>query len=150
LGTELTRHRLVDARELEKANGFLLDYLRESDFRRACLPRILCWDLAAMREDRLINFLMEEHDLAHLSLSQFETNPDTLPDVEMAALWTTWTLPIDRFEGFTFLATCYYLSQPVRHFWEDFIEGRVVWYTVTLEDMQQALEQRSQALESAA
>ncbi len=40
----------------------------------------------------------------------------------------------------TFVATAYYLSPPVRKYWEELYDGRVLWFGTTLENIADLLE----------
>jgi hypothetical protein len=38
------------------------------------------------------------------------------------------------------LATCYYMSAPVIKYWEELLDGRLIWYGTTISSLSRALE----------
>jgi hypothetical protein len=74
-------------------------------------------------------------DFAH-----YEFNDGLKAGVDIDVAWATWSVPFDREEDVTFMATAYYLSPAVRKYWEDHYKGKVLWYGTTIEGIADLLE----------
>ena len=66
-------------------------------------------------------------------------NVQSPPSVRRSC-WATWTVPFDKEEEFTFLASAYYLSPAVRAHWEKQLGGPILWFGTTLENIAEFLE----------
>jgi hypothetical protein len=71
-------------------------------------------------------------------------------NLDTGACWATWSVPFDREEEFTFVATAYYLSPAVRSFWEKQTGGPILWFGTTLDAVAEYLEKFAAAAAAAA
>lgn len=139
-------HNLVDVSDLEAANERLLEYVQEGIGRRTSILGLLVWEMNTLSEADLIRLQFDEYNLAPLDLDGMEWDETGFSDVSPDACWATWTVPFDRKEGFTFLATAYYLSSSVIEYWEEFTGGPVIWYGATMEGLGSMIEAREKEL----
>jgi hypothetical protein len=139
LGTQLVDAGLVQASDLETANDHFLPTLHDRQVRHPSLLHILLYDLKVLAEEDLLGHQVERLKVGLLDMHHCE--PDVPADVEAAACWATWTLPYDCEDRFIFFATAYYLSPPVREYWESRYAERVpVWHVAPLIDIRGAIE----------
>ena len=68
--------------------------------------------------------------------------PPVSPELEIKTdqCWATWTVPFDREEDFHYVATCFYMSDAVRQYWEKELGGSIVWFATTMKSLTQMLE----------
>ena len=88
---------------------------------------------------------MDNLGLALCSLRRIAFDPADWADVDVDACYATRTLPFDQVEDIIFLATTYYLSNPVRDFWESKYEGTVVWMVAPFAEIEERLETFAEA-----
>lgn len=144
LGAQLVEHNLVKIDDLESANERLLELLGAGDMRQATILGILAYEKKVLREEDVLLHTAESENVALLDLRHYEVNEDVKKVIEPGACWATWSLPFDREEDMTFVATAYWLSPAVRSYWEKQFEGRVLWYGTTLEAVADFLEKLEQ------
>lgn len=138
LGVALVEADLVSLAQQEQANLRLMDVMKSGNLRGGGLLPILLHDLRLLDETVLLNHQVARHSLGLIDLTSYDLH---VPGgVTPGPCWTTWTLPFDEREGTTFLATAYYLSPPVRTYWEQLLGGDAVWYAASLKTMIDALE----------
>lgn len=149
LGNNLVNHELITLEQLEEANNVLLDKIDADNTREASLLRILMWDLDFLKEEDLIEFQVDEYELGLVDVGfySFLPNLDHLFTVEDCC--STWTVPFDSENDFYFLATSYYMSQPVVKFWEEKLNGRVLWFIAQLGGLSTLLENAEQEIKTA-
>ena len=81
-----------------------------------------------------------DESLGLVDLRNYDTSDDIKKTLDIDACWATWSVPFDRDEDFHFIATAYYLSPPVRVFWEKHCNGPILWFGTTLEGIAEHLE----------
>jgi hypothetical protein len=140
LGSALVERNLIEVPDLEAANSRLLEVIKCGELRQASLLNILFFDLSVLEEEDLIERVLEEAGLGLIELANYDLTrvEHLVPDVNLC--WATQTVPFDRIEGFNFLATSYYLSQPARKHWEEALEGEIIWYVTPTSSVANALE----------
>jgi hypothetical protein len=137
LGLALVQTGLVSQQNLDDANARLIDCVRSDKFRAMGLLPILTYELKALSETQLLQY-QAEHGAGLIDLHSYQAHIPVGTDP--GACWATWTLPIDEREGIHFLASAYYLSQPVRTYWEQLLGTNLVWYAASLQVMIEAIE----------
>jgi hypothetical protein len=141
LGTALVEDKLVTAEHLDLANARLLDMLRQGEFKQASLLNILLANPDVLKEGVLVQYQIDAHELSLINFTSYNLERSVSPETDFAACWATRTLPYDVQEEFVFLATNFYLSEPVRAFWQDIYQGKqLVWSIAGVADLGDALE----------
>jgi hypothetical protein len=142
LGVGLVRQGLVTDDALEEANGIFLEALHGEQATRPSLLRVLLHETRALDEAQLLAHLVDDHGLGICQLSRYELEPyAAYRTTGLGPCRITASLPFDHVEGFTFIATAYYLSPPVRQFWENTVDGPVIWYGAAFQDIHEAIEE---------
>ncbi|TAG28561.1 MAG: hypothetical protein EAZ36_05710 [Verrucomicrobia bacterium] len=145
LGASLVEANLVTIEQLESANEKLLELISEGTPRQCTLLGVLAYDLKVVREEDILQYCVDEHHLGLIDLRVYDGADEARAAVIQSACWATWTVPFDRDEDFTLLATAYYLSPAVRTFWEKQIGGPIIWYGTTLDEISGLLERLAAA-----
>jgi hypothetical protein len=145
LGASLVEANLVTLDQLENANEKLLELISEGAPRHCTLLGVLVYELKVLKEEDVLQHCVDEYGLGLIDLRVYEGPEDIKAGLNLAACWATWTLPFDREEDFTLVATAYYLSPAVRTFWEKQIGGPVIWYGTTLDEIAETLERYGSA-----
>ena len=127
LGSQLAQARLVTIEHLDAANETFIARLREGIPRDASLLRILIYDLQVLNETALIGHVFENAHIGGFNLDAYQVQDEVMSGISMAECVATWTLPVDFWHGVTVLATAYHLSDFVRGFWKDRIDGPISW-----------------------
>jgi hypothetical protein len=140
LGASLVDSNLVKIEHLESANERLLELINSGEARQTTLLGILAYDMKVVREEDVLQHLVDEHSIGLIDLAHYEINEDLKRSLDPGPCWATWTVPFDREEDFHFLATAYYLSPAVRTYWQKQLGGNLVWYGTTLEGIAEHLE----------
>jgi Type II secretion system (T2SS), protein E, N-terminal domain len=140
LGASLVECNLITVDQLENANEKLLELIATAPPRQCTLLGVLAYDLKVISEHDVLQYCVDEHHIGLVDLRLYDGSDDLRVTVNQPACWATWTLPFDREEDFTLVATAYYLSPAVRMFWEKQYGGQVIWYGTTLEAIAEALE----------
>lgn len=140
LGASLVDANLITVDQLENANEKLLELIATAPPRQCTLLGVLAYDLKVLTERDVLQYCMDEHHIGLIDLKVYDGADDLRLTVNQPACWATWTLPFDREEDFTLIATAYYLSPAVRAFWEKQYPGPILWYGTTLEAIAEALE----------
>jgi hypothetical protein len=140
LGAGLVEHNLVKIEDLEKANERLLELIAANQPKQATVLGVLAYELRVLREEDILQHLVETDGLGLVDLRGYEPPDDTKKGLDLEACWATWSVPFDQEEDFTFIATAYYLSPAVRTFWEKKFEGPILWFGTTLEGIAEHLE----------
>ncbi|MDG2168125.1 MAG: hypothetical protein P8L44_09400 [Opitutales bacterium] len=151
LGNNLVNHELITLDQLEEANNVLLDKIDAENVKEASLLPILMWELDLLKESDFINFQVDKHEIGLANMGfysylEFEEGEEPLYSLEDC--WATWTVPFDHENGFYFLATAYYLSQPVIDMWEEKLGGKVLWFATELGGLSTLLENAEQEMKS--
>jgi len=140
LGGQLVENNLITLEQLDQANERLLELVGGENQRQAALLSILAYDHRALNEEDLLTFVAERKGIGLVDLRNYEINAEVMEGLDLGAAWATWTLPFDREEGATFLATAYYLSPAVQKYWTEHIDGPVIWFGTTMEMVAEVLE----------
>ena len=141
LGAALVEHNFVKIEDLERANERLLELLGSEQIRQATVLGILAYELKVLREEDVLLHLADTESLGLVDLRTYEINDDCRKATDLGAAWSTWSVPYDKEEGITFMATAYYLSPAVRSYWEKQLgTTAIIWYCTTLDIIGEYLE----------
>ena len=140
LGTALVEHGLVSADDLESANEKFMQAIQASDLKRASILSALLFETKALEEQDLLELLVEEEGLGLIDLNFVNLPSLRSFNIDLALCWVTSTIPFDKVENTYMVATCYRLSLPVIKYWEEILDGRVIWYGTSMSSMARALE----------
>lgn len=132
LGTHLVEAGLTNQEDMDAANELFIRLAREKDIKRASLLRILIFDKQTLKEESILDHQIEHHPVGAVMLENYNIDEVLLLQQPLEFMRATWTLPIDYVNDRWFVASAYYLSDTVRKFWEDRLEGRISWYVSTL------------------
>ena len=140
LGAGLVEHNLVKIEDLEKANERLLEIIATNQPRQATVLGVLAYELKVIREEDILQHLVEADGLGLVDLRGYEPPDETRKGLDLDACWATWSVPFDQEEDFTFIATAYYISPAVRTYWEKRCDGPILWFGTTLEGIAEHLD----------
>jgi hypothetical protein len=140
LGAGLVEHNLVKIEDLEKANERLLELIASNQPRQATVLGVLAYELRVIREEDILQHLVEADGLGLVDLRGYDPPDETKRGLDVDACWATWSVPFDQEEDFTFVASAYYLSPAVRTYWEKKFEGPILWFGTTLEGIAEHLD----------
>ena len=140
LGANLVENNLVRIEDLEKANERLFQILEDGTDQDSSLLKILVDELQVLTEESVLSFLVDERGVGIIDLEDIEMGDDLRVDIKLDVCWATWTVPFDREEDFHYVATCFYMSDAVRQFWEKELGGSIVWFATTMKSLTQMLE----------
>lgn len=144
LGAQLVEHNLVKIEDLEKANEKFIEVVASGIPRQTSILGILVYDMKVLKEDELLHHLVEADGLGLVDLSDYDVPDETKKKMDVGACWATWSVPFDREEEFSFVATAYYLSPAVRSFWEKELGGPILWFGTTLDAIAEYLEKHAE------
>lgn len=145
LGASLVEANLVTVDQLENANEKLLELIAGGTPRQCTLLGVLAYDQKVVKEEDVLQYCVDEHGIGLIDLHTYEGADEVRAGLIHAACWATWTIPFDRDEDFTLIATAYYMSPAVRAFWEKQFGGQIIWYGTTLETIADTLERLASA-----
>jgi len=148
-GSALTERGLLKPDELEAANERLLETIQTAELHQANLLNILLLDLKCLDESRLIESQIDEFDLGAIDLSSYNLQRAAELNSDIDLCRATYSLPFDRVEDFIMVASAFFLSKPAIQYWEEQLQGNVIWYVATVGSIAEALE-RLAALQSSA
>jgi hypothetical protein len=140
LGAALVEADLVGIADLETATERLLENAAAGQPRRCNVLGILAYDLKVLKEEDVLQHLVDEHTSGLVDLRDVELADELKQTLDPAVCWATWTLPFDREEGFNFVATASCLSSAVRAYWEKHLDGPILWYGATIEAIADQIE----------
>lgn len=140
LGSALVDRGLVSTDDLESANEKFMEAIQSSELKRASILSTLLYDSKALKEQTLLEHLVEEEGVGLVDLSHVDLRSLRPYNVELSLCWATSTIPFDKIENTYMVATCYWLSAPVLKHWEEHLDGRVIWYGTSTTSMIRALE----------
>lgn len=146
LGANLVEHNLVKIEDLETANEKLIEVVATEQARQSTILGILAYDMKVIKEDDVLHHIVETEGVGLVDLRDYEVPEDLRKNLEVGACWATWSVPFDREEDFTFIATAYYLSPAVRTYWEKHLNGPILWFGTTLDGIADYLEKYVTAL----
>jgi hypothetical protein len=140
LGAQLAEQNVVGLEVLAAANEAFIDGLEIGQPRDRTVLGVLVYKLNALKEDEILQHVVDAHGVGLVDLSAYEIPDDLRAYAEIDACWATWSVPFDREEEFFFVATAYYLSPAVRQYWEKRLVGPILWFGTTLEGVATVLE----------
>jgi len=140
LGSALVDKGLITVETLDQANQRLLEVLQTGNLKQASLLYVLLYDLHALSEEALLTHLVDEYSLPLVDLHGYELERSVQRPLDMDLCWTSWTVPFDRVEDVWFVASAYYLSQPVVKHWNNLLGDTVIWYGASFATMTEALD----------
>jgi hypothetical protein len=140
LGAALVEHNLVKIEDLETANEKFIEIVAGDQQRQTTILGILAYDMKVVKEDDVLHHLVETDGVGLVDLRDYEVPDEVKKNLDPGACWATWSIPFDKEEEFTFVATAYYLSPAVRTFWEKQAGGPILWFGTTLEAVADYLE----------
>jgi hypothetical protein len=143
LGAQLVEHNLVKIEDLETANEKFIEIVSSEQLRQSTILGILAYDMKVLKEDDVLHHIVETEGVGLVDLRDYEVPDDVKKNLDLGACWATWSVPFDREEEFTFIATAYYLSPAVRTFWEKQLNGPILWFGTTLEAVADYLEKQA-------
>lgn len=145
LGSQLVESGLISYEALEEANEKFLDALSPDEPRKASLLRILLAETKTLEERSLIEEQVDNHGISPCSLERIHVAYDDWPDVEIDACFATRTIPVDRVDDVVFIATSYYLSRPVREYWNAKFGDLLVWTVAPFAEIEERLNAFAEA-----
>lgn len=140
LGAQLVEHNLVKVDDLESANERLLELLNSGETRQSTVLGILAYEKRVLREEDVLLHLVESEGLGMVDLRHYDCHEELRRSLDPGACWATWSVPFDREDDVTLIATAYWLSPAVRTHWEKQIGGPLLWFGTTLEGIAEFLE----------
>lgn len=146
LGASMVEANLVTMDQLEVANEKLLEIIANGDPRQSTLLGILAYDMKVIKEDDILQHCVDEHSIGMVDLRSYDVHEELRKSLNPDFCWATWTVPFDKEEDFTYVATAYYLSPAVRTYWEKELGGKILWYGTTMEAISDFLEKLREEL----
>jgi len=146
LGNNLVNQELITLEQLEEANNHLLDKIEAEVVREASILRILLWELEYLNEEEFLQFQVDQFELGLVDLDCFDMPEKLLDKVDLEECWATWTIPYDCEGDFYLVATSYFMSQPVKDFWEEKLGGKVLWFLTELASISRFIEKAEEEL----
>ncbi len=140
LGAALVDANLVKVAKLAVATERLLELAATGPARQATLLGVLAYEVKAMSEEDALLYLTEEQGAGLVDLRECDVAEEMKAALDLDACWATWSLPFDREEGFTYIATAHGMSEAVRSHWEKQYDGPILWFGATLDGIADALE----------
>jgi hypothetical protein len=140
LGTHLVEAGLTSVEDMDRANELFIDLARAKDLKRASILRVLIYDNQSLKEESLLDYQLEKFPVGAVMLENYKLNEELLQEHPLEVMRASWTLPIDFVNGRWFLATAYYMSEVVREFWEERLEGRITWNISSLSQLETVFE----------
>jgi hypothetical protein len=140
LGTRLVEAGLCNLEDMDAANESFISLARAKDLKRASLLRVLVYDNQSLKEESILDYQLEKLPVGAVMLENYQLQEDLLALHPLELMWASWTLPIDYVNGRWFLATAYYMSDIVRKFWEDRLEGRITWLVSSIGQLEMVFE----------
>ena len=145
LGPALVERDLVSLEDLERATGRLLELTARGEPRECTLLGVLAHELKVLREADVLRRSVEADGIGLVDLRVIDVPEDLRKEFDVDECWATWTVPFDREDGITCLASAYHLSPAVRAHWEKRAGGAILWYGTTLGDIAEHLGKLPQA-----
>lgn len=140
LGSALVNANLITIDHLEEANQKLLDIIHGGNIKQASILNILTFDMGVLSESELVAHTVENHRTGVIDLAHYNLADGFDYTVDIPLCWATWTIPFDYVDGVYSVASAYYLSKPIVEYWENRLEGYVIWYSSSLKSLAEALE----------
>ena len=138
LGLALVNGNLLNVEQLQEANDRWLEWVAGGE-RGASLLRVLTQSMKVIREEDLLRHAMEHEGAGLVDLRDYDVPDEFRRLADPGVCWATWTVPFDRLDGFTCLASAYVLSPVAKAHWEGLIQGPVLWFATTLDGLTEHL-----------
>jgi len=133
---------LITSTQMEVANEKFIKSAQASDsLKNASMLKILLHDLKALDEGTLLKHIHDEYKVGLVDLQQVELYEPSTIGMDMALCWSTLTVPFDQVDQTFMLATCYYMSSPALKYWEELLNGKVIWYATSMVSITLYLEE---------
>lgn len=139
LGSALVDKGLSSNGDLEEANVEFMEAIQSADFKRASILSTLIFESKKLDESKLLDYQVDELKLGLVDLDFVQLMSLRPLEVDISLCWASSTLPFDSVEGTHMVATCYYMSAPVIKYWEEVLDGPVIWYGTTIASLSRAL-----------
>mgnify|MGYP001593127919 CR=1 FL=1 len=141
LGSSLVNKGLVSSGDLEAANEKFMEAIQSPELlRNASILTTLLYDLKVLDEAKLLEHIVEEHGIGLIDLNYVELRSLRPMNVDISLCWASSTIPFDKVEDTYMVASCYYISAPVVKYWEELLDGKVVWYGASMDSINRGLE----------
>ena len=141
LGTRLVEAGLVSLADMDAANESFIELARAKDLKRASLLRILIYDNQTLKEESLLDHLIETYHAGAILLENYNLDDVLLVQHPLELMRASWTLPLDFVNDRWFMVTAYYLSDIVRKFWEDRLDSRITWLISPMQQFETVFEE---------
>ena len=89
LGATLVEQNLVKIEDLETANEQLLEVVAGDDPRQTTVLGILAFKMKVLREDDVLQHVVDEHGLGLVDLRNYEASEELKKSLEVGACWAT-------------------------------------------------------------
>ncbi len=140
LGSSLVSNGLITEEAQQTASQKLLEVIQAENLKQAGLLYILLFDMHALKEADLLQFVLDRYGLGLIDLHHYDLEKSFDKTIDLELCWSTWTIPFDKVEGINFVVSCYYMSEPIRKQWESLLQGPILWYSCQFNSMMEALE----------
>jgi len=141
LGSSLVSKGLISSEDLGAANEKFMAAIQSPELlRNASILTTLLYDLKVLNEAKLIEHIVEEYGIGLIDLNCVELRTLRPMNAELSLCWASSTIPFDHVEGTYMVASCYYISAPVVKYWEELLDGKVVWYAASMASINRGLE----------
>lgn len=135
LGASLVERNLVKIEDLEAATEKLIEFASGHHPRQCTILGILAYEMKVVKEDEVLHHGVDQDGIGLVDLRDYEVPDEVKNQLDLGVCWATWSVPFDREENFTFIATAYYLSPAVRSFWERQLETPILWFVTSMENI---------------
>lgn len=140
LGSALLERELISNETLETANEKLLELIQAGDLRNASLLNVLMFDMKALDESALVESIIDSDSVGVIELDNYNLRNVYNIDLDLDLCLATYTLPFDRVEDVTMVATAYYLSKPTIAHWKEQFDTNIIWYLSSVTSLVNAIE----------
>ena len=132
---------LINNADMEAANEKFIEAAKSSEsYRNVSILKILLHDLKALDETQLLEHISDEHKIGLVDLRQMKLHALDSVEIDSSLCWATLTVPFDQADRTFMLATCYYMSSPALKYWEELLDGKIIWYATSLGSVNDYLE----------
>jgi hypothetical protein len=141
LGASLVEQGLVSIDDLDEANERLRELIASNaNGSQVGLLAIFVNEKQCLDENKLLEKIVEDYVLGLIDIRNVDYGDDLKKTLKPDECWATLTVPFDQVEDTWYLATACYMSSAVRSYWEDKIDGNIVWFASTIESLSEFLE----------
>lgn len=139
-GAGLIEHNLVKLEDLEGPNDKFLAAATSGTGRPPHLLHTLLYDTQTLKEDTLITLQVEELGLGLVDLRTIDIAEEVRSTYDADVAWATASVPFDREEDVSFVASTYYLSSVVRDYWASRLKGNILWFATSLDSLVETIQ----------